>query len=150
MGSGGGGSSSSSPVLFSWKELLPPWVQTGQRAALPMLMSRAAEGGLLPTEERALWSGALENIATGAEGAQSNLARQLAMSGIRASSPAAAGALGELASDRLRATQQAASDLVKTKIGARDTAIGQLLTALYTPPPAAVGQVSHQSQSGGK
>ena len=33
-------------------------------------------------------------------------------------------------------------DFAKLKMGSKDTAIGQLMTALYTPPPAAVGNVA--------
>ena len=44
---GGGwsqGTSTSTPNLYSWRDILPPWVQAGQQTALPQLMERAATG----------------------------------------------------------------------------------------------------------
>jgi uroporphyrinogen-III synthase len=63
------------------------------------------------------------------------------------------GGFADLASDRLTTTSKAALDYAKMKLGQKDTAIGQLLTALYTPPPVAVGQTTtqyQQSRGGGK
>jgi hypothetical protein len=59
------------------------------------------------------------------------------------------GAFADLGLDKTASLSKAALDFAKLKIGAKDTAIGQLLTALYTPPPVAVGQTSNQSSSGG-
>lgn len=154
MGSGGSspasstqyGTSSTTPNLYSWKEILPPWVQSGQQTVLPWLMSRAAEG-MLPSEERTLWGQAKETIEGGSQQAGRGLARQLATSGLAPSSPMAAGAFGDLALDKVSQTSKAALDFAKMKMGARDTAIGQLLTALYTPPPAAVGHTTTSTQT---
>lgn len=151
---GGGGptstsSGSSNPVLYNWKDILPPWVQGGQQAVLPWLMSRASEGGMLPSEERALWSQARGTVEQNANQATKNLSRQLATSGLAPSSPMAAGAFADLGLDKNTAMTKAAMDFAKLKMGARDTAIGQLLTALYTPPPVAVGQYSQQVQQSG-
>lgn len=150
MGGGGPSSSgSSNPVLYSWKDILPPWVQSGQQSALPFLMNRASEGGLTPSEERMLWSQARGSVEQSSNDATRNLARQLASSGLSPSSPMAAGAFADLGLDKTTSISKAALDFAKLKMGAKDTAIGQLLTALYTPPPVAVGQVSTQSSSGG-
>jgi hypothetical protein len=150
---GGGGSSGTSGTsgtnLYTWKDILPPWIQSGQKAALPYLMSRA-QTGLLPSEERSLWGGVKGSLESGSMGAGKELSRMLASSGISANSPAAAGGFADLASDKVTATSKAALDFAKTKIGARDTSIGQLLTALYTPPPVATSQWSNQTGGGGK
>ena len=148
-GSGGGTSGTSGTQLYTWKDILPPWIQAGQQATLPYLMSRA-QTGLLPGEERSLWGGVKGTLEQGAMDAGKGLSRMLASSGISANSPSAAGGFADLASDKLTATSKAALDFAKTKIGARDTSIGQLLTALYTPPPVATSQWSTQSNGGGK
>jgi hypothetical protein len=57
------------------------------------------------------------------------------------------GGFADLASDKMTQTSKAALDFAKMKMGARDTAIGQLLTALYTPPPSAVGHTTESQQS---
>ncbi len=147
---GGGGSSTSTSKLYNWKDILPPWVQAGQQMVLPQLISRAATGGMTPMEERNLWGQARGAIEDSSMGAGRNLARKLATSGISASSPAAAGGYADLAADRMTTTSKAALDFAKLKMGAKDTAIGQMLTALYTPPPVAVGTSSQSTQSGGK
>jgi hypothetical protein len=144
---GGSGSSTTNPNLYSWKEILPPWVQTGQQTVLPWLMNRAAEGGMTPIEERNLWGQAKTTIEDSSQGASQNLSRQLAMSGLNPSSPVAGGAYADLAMDKVSQTSKAALDFAKMKMGARDTAIGQLLTALYTPAPAAVGSTTVQTQT---
>lgn len=140
------GTSTSNPKLYSWKDILPPWVQAGQQTVLPWLMNRAATG-MLPSEERALWGQAKGTIEDTSEGAGKNLSRQLAMSGLSPSSPMAAGGFADLAADKVSQTSKAALDFAKMKMGARDTAIGQLLTALYTPAPAAVGSTSTSQQT---
>jgi len=153
MGGGGpsGGGGSSQTTLYNWKDLLPPWVQSGQQAALPWLMSRASSGGLLPSEERTLWGGVKTTLDEASSQAGRSLASKMASSGISAQSPAAAGAFADLALDRMSNESKAALDFAKMKIGARDTAIGQMLTALYTPPPVATGQTSYTAPtSGGK
>jgi len=152
MGSGGGAPSSqsqSNPSLYSWREILPPWVQAGQQQALPWLMSRAAEGGMLPSEERQLWGEARGTIEDAANQATRALSGRLATSGMSPGSPMAAGGFADLAVDKMTATSKAALDFAKMKMGARDTAIGQLLTALYTPPPVAVGQTTTSTSGGG-
>lgn len=154
MGGGGGGStqqssgqSTSTPNLYSWKEILPPWVQSGQQTVLPWLMNRAATG-MTPSEESTLWGQARDTIEGSSNQASRNMARQLSTSGLSPSSPMAAGAFSDLASDKVSQTSKAALDFAKMKMGARDTAIGQLLTALYTPPPVAVGQTTVSTQTG--
>lgn len=153
-GSGGGGSSgqtssassTSTPNLYSWKDILPPWVQSGQQTVLPWLMSRAQEG-LLPSEERTLWSQAKSSIEDSSMQANRNFSRQLASSGLSPSSPMVVGGYADLGMDKMTTTSKAALDFAKMKMGAKDTAIGQLLTALYTPPPVAVGQTTTSTQS---
>lgn len=156
MGTGGGSSggfgtqettseSRSTPTLYNWREILPPWVQAGQQKALPWLLSRA-QTGLLPQEERQLWGQAQGSIEDASSLAARNLSRQLAGSGLSPSSPMVSGAYSDLASDRMATTSKAALDFAKMKMGARDTSIGQLLTALYTPAPAAVGQTTTSTQ----
>jgi len=121
-------------------------VQGGQQTVLPWLMSRA-QSGLTPSEERTLWGGTKNQIEGSSSEAGQNLARQLAQSGI--GGPVAAGAMSDLATDKLTTTSKAALDFAKMKLGQKDTAIGQLLTALYTPPPVAVGQYTTSSQQSG-
>jgi hypothetical protein len=58
-----------------------------------------------------------------------------------------AGGYADLGVDKMAMTSKAALDFAKMKMGAKDTAIGQLLTALYTPPPVAVGQTTTSTQS---
>ncbi len=154
MGSGGSsptssqyGTSTTTPTLYSWKDILPPWVQTGQQQVLPWLTSRALSGGMTPIEERNLWGQARGTIEDASQTAGTNLSRQLAMSGLSPSSPMVAGAYSDLALDKTTQTSKAALDFAKMKLGARDTAIGQLLTALYTPPPAAVGSTTTSTQT---
>ncbi len=152
MGSGGSaptstqyGTSTTTPNLYSWKDILPPWVQSGQQTVLPWLMSRA-QTGLLPAEEKNLWGQARESIEGSSNLAGRNLGRQLATSGMSPSSPMVAGAYSDLALDKVTQTSKAALDFAKMKLGARDTAIGQLLTALYTPSPVAVGSTTTSTQ----
>lgn len=152
--SGGGGSigqtstgtSTSTPNLYSWKDILPPWVQSGQQTVLPWLMTRASEG-LLPSEERNLWGQAKGSIEDSSMQANRNFSRQLASSGLSPASPMVAGGYADLGVDKMTTTSKAALDFAKMKMGAKDTAIGQLLTALYTPPPVAVGQTTTSTQS---
>lgn len=157
MGGGAGGASggggSSTTTLYNWKDLLPPWVQSGQKQALPWLMSRASSGGLLPSEERTLWGGIKTGLDDANAKAGRSLASRMASSGIGMNSPSAAGAYSDLALDQATAESRAGLDFAKTKIAARDTAIGQMLTALYTPPPVATGQTSYTAPTtsgGGK
>lgn len=140
------GQSTSTPTLYNWREILPPWVQSGQQAALPWLMSRA-QTGMLPQEERDLWGGVKSEIANSGDLASRNLSRQIASSGMGANSPAAIGGYADLAADRMSTTSKAALDFAKMKMGAKDTAIGQMLSALYTPSPAAVGNTSQSTQN---
>lgn len=142
----GSGYSTSNPVLYNWKDILPPWVSQGQQQLLPYLEARAATG-LLPQEERGLWGQARNNINVSSEAAGKNLQRQLAGSGMTPNSPMVAGTLADLASDRISTTSKAALDFAKMKMGAKDTAIGQLLTSLYTPSPVAVGSSSYSTYS---
>lgn len=151
MGGGGPTSSgTSTSTLYSWKDILPPWVQSGQQSVLPWLMNRASEGGMTPSEERQLWGQARGTVEQAGNEATRNLSRQLASSGLSPSSPMTAGAFADLGLDKTTSISKAALDFAKLKMGAKDTAIGQLLTALYTPPPVAVGQTSYQSGGGGK
>jgi len=155
LGGGGGqsqtgwgsssGSSTTNPNLYTWRDILPPWVQKGQEGVLPWLMNRA-QTGMLPQEEQQLWGQAKDTLEDSSQGANRALARQLAMSGVKASSPAAVGGFADLASDKMSQTSKAALDFAKMKMGARDTSIGQLLTALYTPPPSAVGHTTQSQQ----
>ncbi len=140
-GSGGGGQQTTQSHLYNWRDILPPWIQSGQQTVLPWLLGRA-QTGLLPSEERILWGQARDTIEDSYQGATKNLSRQIATSGLSPSSPMAAGGYADLASDKMTTTSKAALDFAKLKMGAKDTAIGQLLTALYTPPPAAVGTTS--------
>lgn len=149
---GGSGSGVTFPVMWNWKDLMTPWQATGQQRILPSLFERYESGGLTPAEQASLWGQAKQQIETGANMAGKNYARQMASSGISPTSPAVGGGWGDLALGKIRDTASAAMDFIKTKIGARDTATNQLLTALYTNPPVATGQYSTQSQttSGGK
>jgi hypothetical protein len=140
-----GGESSSTPTLYNWKDILPPWVIKGQQSAVPWLQSRA-EQGLLPQEERDLWGGIKSEIGASGDLATKNLSRQIASSGMNPSSPAATGGYADLAADRMSTTSKAALDFAKMKMGAKDTAIGQMLTALYASQPAAIGNTSRSSQ----
>jgi hypothetical protein len=142
----GQGTSTSTPQLYNWRDILPPWVQSGQQAALPWLMSRAQQG-LLPQEERDLWGQVKSEIGSSGDMATKNLSRQIASSGMSPNSPAVAGGYADLAMDRMSTTSKAALDFAKMKMGAKDTAIGQMLSALYTPSPAAVGNTSTSQQT---
>jgi hypothetical protein len=92
-------------------------------------MTRASEG-LLPSEERNLWGQAKGSIEDSSMQANRNFSRQLANSGLSPSSPMVAGGYVDLGADKMATTSKAALDFAKMKMGAKDTAIGQLLTAL--------------------
>ena len=162
MGSGGGAGGStgwqmsqSTPQLYNWQQILPPWVASGQQALVPYLQQKA-QTGLLPGEERTLWGGSREQIEQGAMGAEKGLARQVASSGLSPSSPMVAGGFADLATQKMSDVSKAAMDFAKLKLGAKDTGIGQLMTALYTPSPVAVGNyatsfgTSRSTAAGGK
>lgn len=152
-GSTGSGFSTSTPTLYNWSQTLTPWQQSGQQAAQPWLMSRAQQG-LLPQEERDLWGRIQSEIGASGDLATKNLSRQIASSGMSPSSPAVAGGYADLAADRMSTISKAALDFAKMKVGTKDNAIGQMLTALYTNAPVAVGntitsQQNSQSSGGG-
>jgi hypothetical protein len=145
---GGGQTSSTSSKLYNWKDLLPPWVQKGQQAALPWLMGRAMGGGMTPEEERNAWGTMRGQVEGATTQSLRGLGGRLAQSGVQNWSPAAAGAMGDIYSDRASNMGQAALNFAKVKQGAKESSINQLLTSLYTPPPHATGQNS--SSGGGK
>ena len=163
MGMGGGGGQSQSqqgtgwnwssgfantnttPNLYTWQNILPPWTQEAQKNLVPYLQSRARTG-MTPQEEQQTWGGIRDTLEDTSQGANKQLSRVLATSGIGASSPAAAGAYSDLASDKLTQTSKAALDFAKMKMGARDTALGQMMTALYSPTPYAVGHTTTAHQ----
>lgn len=147
-GSAGGSTSTSIPTLYNWKSIMTPWSIAGQKEALPTLMERFKSGGLTPREESSLWGSAKQQLEQGSNAAGLGFARQMAASGISPNSPAAAGGWSDIGMNKIRSTAQAAMDFIKTKIGARDTATQQLLTALYTPAPVAVGQTTYSSTVG--
>jgi hypothetical protein len=131
--------------LYTWADIMPPWVQEGQKQALPWLMNRA-QTGMTPQEEKQMWGQAQGTLEDASQAAGLNFSRQIAGSGISPSSGAVAGGYADLASDRVANTSKAALDFAKMKMGARDTAIGQMLSALYAASPAAVGQKTEQRQ----
>ena len=145
-GSQGSSTSTTTPSLYNWQSLLPPWVQTGQQTALPWLMQRAEMGGMLPGDEATLSGMARRDIDTGTGQALKGMGSRMAMSGANPASPAATEATGSIMSDRLSNMTNASMNLAKMKMGASSSAINQMLTGLYTPPPYAVGSTS-QSQS---
>lgn len=161
MGFGGGGGQSQSttgsgwsdsegwsrttPNLYTWRNILPPWVANAQAKLIPYLTSRA-KTGMTPQEEQETWGGIKDTLETGSMGANKQLSRMIATSGVGASSPAAVGAYGDLASDKMTNTSKAALDFAKMKMGARDTALGQMMTALYSPTPYAVGHTTDAYQ----
>jgi len=146
---GGGTTSTSKSKVYNWKDILPPWAQAGQQLMLPWFLQRA-QTGMLPSEERTLWGQAKDILESSGQEATRALSRKLATSGIEAGSPAAAAGFAELGLDKLRNVSKAALDFAKVKMGAKDTAIGQLLTAMYTPPPVAVGTTSSTVSNQGK
>jgi hypothetical protein len=102
---------------------------------------------LTPSEERTLWGQAKGSIEDSSLQANRNFSRQLASSGLSPSSPMVAGSYADLGADKMATTSKAALDFAKMKMGAKDTAIGQLITALYSPSPAAIGQKTVSTSS---
>ena len=162
MGMGGGGQTQSqsgsgwswndsegwtrtTPTLYNWRQILPPWVSSSQEKLVPFLMNRA-QTGMTPQEEQQTWGQAKETIEGSSQDANKALSRVLATSGIGANSPAAVGGYTDLAGDKMTTTTKAALDFVKMKMGAKDTALGQLMTALYSPSPSAIGHTTDAYQ----
>jgi hypothetical protein len=137
------GATESTPVLFNWKDILPPWVSSNEEKLIPYLMSRARTG-MTPQEEQTLWGGVKDTLESGNQDTSKNFMRQVIMNGLSPNSPAVAGGLSDLATDRMSQGAKASLDFAKLKMGARDTALGQLMSALYNPAgsPYAIGQKS--------
>jgi hypothetical protein len=144
--SGSSGATQSQPVLFNWEDILPPWVSSNQEKLIPYLMSRG-QTGMTPQEEQQLWGGMKDTLESGSQDASKQLMRQAVMGGLTPSSPAVVGGLTDLAADKATNYARASLDFAKLKMGARDTALGQLMSALYNPmgAPYAVGNVSSGS-----
>lgn len=154
-GGSGTGSSYSYPTLYNWSQTTTPWALSGQASFLPYLFSRATStSGMTPEEESSLWGASKQSVEESAASSGSSLAKSLASSGISSTSPAAAGGYSDIASSKIKDIAKAANDFTKLKMGSKDTAISQLLTALYTPSTATTGTTStstqNQSTSSGK
>lgn len=145
---GGGPKSQTQTSAITWKELLPPWVQAGQRTFLPELMSRYYAGGMSPEEEQLLRGMSIGEVKTATSGAKKALAQRMSASGLSPSSPIYAGELADIEAGGVGGIASAIANLAKLKMGAKETATKNLLTALYTPPPYATAQSG--SSSGGK
>lgn len=131
---------------ITWETLLPPWVKAGQRKLLPMLEERVKEGGLTPDEERLLWGMARSEVAQAGTSARKALAGRMAASGISPTSPVWAGELADIEAQVPAGIASAVANMAKLKIGAKDTATKNLLTALYTPPPYATAHFAESEQ----
>lgn len=150
MGSGGGSSQniygsgygSSSPVLYNYDQLMTPWQKSGQQSTLPMLLQRAFSGGMSPDEERNLLGTIRQQTDQEFDQQRAGLGAKAVMSGLSPSSPVVIGERGNLGAAQIAARTNAALNFAKLKTGAGDTARNQLLTALYSQTPYAVGQQS--------
>lgn len=150
MGGGGpSGESQSYPVKMTWRDILPPWVQAGQQEFMPYLFERAYQGGMSPEEEQLLTGMARTEVGASVNASKGALGQRMAQSGLSPSSPIFAGAYGDIEAGRSTSMAQALANLQKVKMGAGESARQQLMTALYTPPPFAVGQQSSSTQSSG-
>ena len=154
MAGGGGaptGGGTSGTNLYNWKDLLPPWTQTGQQVALPWLMGQAFSGGMTPTEQKQQWGTMVSDIDNAAAQARKGITSRWVQGGAAMNSPAYNAPRSAVEIDRMSQVRKAAADFAKIKFGAKESAIKNMLTGLYTPPPSTTGQWSTQtSGSGGK
>ena len=151
MGGGGGESQGQQqPVAITWEKLLPPWTQAGQIATLPYLLKRAFGPGMTPEEERAITGQLRGEVERGTQTSLKAMAQKAALGGVMDFSPAVTGARGDILADRARNLADVGTQLQKLKMGAKETAINQLLQGLYTQPPYAVGQKGTTTSSQGK
>ena len=147
MGGGGGGSRQETRAI-TWKELLPPWVQAAQRVALPDLMSRYFAGGMTPEEEQLIKGMAVSEAKGATSAAKKALGQRMASAGLSAGSPMWAGELANIEAGGVSSVASAIANIAKLKMGAKESATKNLLTALYTPPQYATA--TSGSSSGGK
>lgn len=159
MGMGGGGGSQSTigsgsgwgqsdPQLFNYESLMTPWQKAGQQQTLPMLLQRAfSGGGMSPDEERNLLGTIRQQTDQEFDQQRAGLGAKAAMSGLSPSSPVVIGERGNLGAAQIAARANAALNFAKLKTGAGDTARSQLLSALYSQTPYAIGNRStYQNQ----
>lgn len=143
----GSGSGYSNPILYDYNQLMTPWQKSGQQTTLPMLMQRAFSGGMSPDEERNLLGTVRQQTDQEFDQQRAGLGAKAAMSGLSPSSPVVIGERGNLGADQVAARANAALNFAKLKTGAGDTARSQLLSALYSQTPYAIGnQSSYQNQ----
>ena len=157
MGGGGGGSQSntgsgsgwtagfgsSDPILYDYKSLMTPWQKSGQQQTLPMLMQRAFSGGMSPDEERNLLGTVRQQTDQEFDQQRAGLGAKAVASGLSSSSPVVIGERGNLGAAQIAARTNAALNFAKLKAGAGDSARSQLLSALYSQTPYAIGNQSH-------
>ena len=149
-GGGGGQTSQTGSKAVTWQQLLPPWVQQGQKEFMPYLFQRAYAGGMLPEEESLLKGMNRAEVYGTADASKRALGQRMAASGLSPSSPSYAGAFGDIEAGKVSGMAQSMANLAKVKMGAGETARQQLLTALYTPPPYTTRQFGSSSSGGGK
>jgi hypothetical protein len=116
---------------------------------MPYLFQRAYAGGMTPEEENLLKGMNRSEVYGAADASKRALGQRMAVSGLSPSSPAYAGAYGDIEAGKVSGLAQSMANLAKVKMGAGETARQQLLTALYTPPPYTTKQFG-SSSSGGK
>lgn len=150
MAGGGGSSGQGGSTLYNWEKLLPPWTQTGQQVALPWLISQAFSGGMTPGEEKQQWAGMVDEIDNSAAAARKGIASRWVGGGAALNSPAYNAARSSVDIDRMGQVRKAAADFAKVKLGAKQDAVKNMLTGLYTQPPAATGSWSNQQSGGSK
>ena len=146
--SSGSGWGQSDPILYNYESLMTPWQKSGQQQTLPMLMQRAfSNGGMSPDEERNLLGIIRQQTDQEFDQQRAGLGAKAAMSGLSPSSPVVIGERGNLGANQVAARANAALNFAKLKTGSGDSARTQLLSALYSQTPYAIGNKStYQNQ----
>ena len=139
----------SSPQLFNYTSLLPPWMQTAQQQLVPSLTQKALGGGMSTAERNLIWRDMLDQVGAGAESAKRGILNTLAGSGGSMKSPAAVSMMGDVENNRLLATQKAAAEFAKLRMGAQASSTKDALGAAFAQMPYAIGYHSQGGQSGG-
>jgi hypothetical protein len=114
-------------------------------------MGQAFSGGMTPTEQKQQWGTMVSDIDNAAAQARKGITSRWVQGGAAMNSPAYNAPRSAVEIDRMSQVRKAAADFAKIKFGAKESAIKNMLTGLYTPPPSTTGQWSTQtSGSGGK
>jgi hypothetical protein len=152
---GGGGQSQetsgvgyNSPVLFNWEQIMPEWQKRVQKTTLPYLYEAATSGGMTPMEKKQQWASMQGEVDNAAAAARKNLAGRWVGGGASLNSPAYNAAKSAIDIDRMGQIRKSAADFAKLKLGAKDTAVKNLISGAFSSPVSQVGQSGWNTTSG--